>query len=223
MLRRLAVCVAIGLAGTGLAVPLPAQAEVCNLIADTRGDAAMVPGHPDPPGLGSARLDIVSGDVASNARALTVAIRVANLKALDASGDSQLYDFYFSTRAHTFDLSAVLAPGKNPAYAAFVGPRSFSPNGDPNYATYGGNEFGRASGRIRRDSGEIDITIRLKDLHVAEAKFKGPLTKLEIRTWRQTNTPVTQGGYREDLATGSKQFSDRYTLGTPSCLSVGSS
>lgn len=95
-----AVAVAAAFAATGIAHAAPAKPKpVCNQVADESGDASVIS---DQPGM-----DIVSADVASNAKQLTTVIRLAakpNTVNPEAAGSSRYY-FEF------------LAPGsENPQY-----------------------------------------------------------------------------------------------------------
>jgi hypothetical protein len=213
------LAVVAAMAAPGLAAPAAAQAP-CDLVKDPAGDAHMWALPSDPPGSGPQSLDVVSGDVASNARFLTVAVRVKDLQALDVLGDAHDYQFLFSTRRNTFELQAQLPAHGPPRYEAYVGPPSFTPTGDPQDQTYNGTGIGPAHGAIDPRHDEIRMTVKVKAL-AAAGDFAGPLRRLQIFTWRDTQTPQAQGGYNEDVAIGDRQYGDRYELGGPSCLAVG--
>lgn len=68
----------VGIAGSAVAAPAKkAAAPVCNLITDEKGDGGGVFPYSD-------SLDIVSADIASNAKLVTAAIRVAKYTASDS-------------------------------------------------------------------------------------------------------------------------------------------
>ena len=203
-----------------LAVAVPGHAAgACDLVKDPRGDAQAVPGVADPSDTGTAALDVVTGDIASNASYLGVAIRVDNLSALGSVPEGRQYDFYFNSGKSTFAFLADLPQTGQPSYELLVGPAASSPNGDDYYDSWSGVGIAPARGTIDVRHNEILMTVPMKKIR-KNARLTNPLFRLRVRTWRDSPTPVANAGYEEDIARGDPQYGDRYTMGSPSCLSL---
>jgi hypothetical protein len=106
-----AVLLAASVAAGGAALAAPAPAPVCNQIVDDKGDAAVVT---DQPGM-----DIVSADVASDAKQLVAVIRLAdkpNTTNVEAVGASRYYvEFIAKGSDNPQYLSASIAFGTGAA------------------------------------------------------------------------------------------------------------
>src|SRR3954454_4928922 len=93
--RVASVMIAAALLGVSGTPSLAAASPSCGFIQDTAGDGndqlngtRVGPNEPD--------LDILSADVATDARSVTTVVRVANLgTALQAAGRRNLYRFFF--------------------------------------------------------------------------------------------------------------------------------
>lgn len=218
---RALIAAAVGLPLVLVGAPAHARylAPPCDLVRDPAGDAQIVPGVADPSDTGTGALDIVSADVASNTRTLGVAIRVVNLRAVASVQQQRGYDFFFDSAGQTFDFKAQLPPNGAQLFEVFVGPRRVSPTGDDSYSSYSGNGIAQARGVVDLRRNEIRIFAKLKTIRAA-AKVTSPLTRFLVETWRDSPTPLVQGGYREDLATGDPQYHDEYQLGRRSCLDL---
>jgi hypothetical protein len=217
--RLIAALAALGTVVIAAPVQARGPALICKLIRDAAGDAQVVPGATDPSDSGTGALDIVSADVASNAKLIGVTIRVANLRALNQVPQGNQYDFYFDSTGQTFDFMAQLPQSGDPTYEVFAGPSAYSPNGDDTNATYSGEGIASATGVIDFSHNEIRITARLKDIRRA-TKVASPLRRLRAQTWRISPTPTVPAGYREDYGSGDPQYGDKYDMGRASCLEL---
>lgn len=208
---------------TGLVVAAPAQARtpaaVCDLVRDATGDAEVAPGMADPTDTSTGDLDIVSGDVASNRDVIGVAIRLVRLPTLHNLDSSTSYDFYFDSAGQTFDFNAILPANGDPSFEFLSGPSAVAPTGDDAYATYSGEGIAPARGVIDYARNEIRMSVSLKTVRKV-TPLTSPVRRLRIETWRDSPTPITQAGYREDMATGDRQYRDEYQLGRRSCLTL---
>lgn len=192
----------------------------CELVRDPAGDAQMVPGVADPSDTGTGSMDIVSGDVASNATLIGVAVRVVNLRAAGSVAQDRGYEFWFDSAGQTFVFTAEVPANGSPSFEVSAGPKASSPNGDDSYDTYNGTGIAVAHGVVDVTHNEIRMTARLKDVLKA-TRLTSPVKHLRVATWRGSPTPQAQAGYREDLAHGDPQYGDRYRLGENSCLTPG--
>jgi hypothetical protein len=218
---RLGSALTVLLAAASALVATPAQARpataICDLVRDATGDAQLAPGVADPTDASTGDLDIVSGDIASTRDVIGVAIRLVKLPALHNIKSSTSYDFYFDSADQTFDFNAILPASGDPSFELVSGPSAVAPTGDDAYATYSGEGIAPAHGVIDYARNEIRMTISLKTIRKV-TKLTSPVHRLRIETWRDSPTPTTQAGYREDMASGDRQYRDEYQLGRRSCL-----
>jgi len=142
---------------------------------------------------------------------------VVNLRAVAGVEESRSYDFFFDSMGQTFDFNAVLPASGRPSFELLVGASAFAPTGDDSDTSYSGEGIAQAHGVIDYTHNEIRIMAALKSIRKATT-LESPVTRLRIETRRDSPTPVTQAGYREDMATGDSQFRDEYQLGRRSCL-----
>lgn len=92
-------------AGTGAAeAARPKPKPLCNLVTDDKADVAT----------GNQSLDIVSGDLATNAKTITAVIRVAKLTAEDTmSPTGRYFEFAFTYEGSGYAIKALLTPTGN--------------------------------------------------------------------------------------------------------------
>jgi hypothetical protein len=225
------VCVVLlGLALGPLTTPAAATAtRVCNLVTDARGDAAVVPGVPDPADLVAAPLDIVSADIASNARHVTVAIRVADLgqAALLAAqpgapaGEGRMYSFRFDVEGVTWLFSAALDSAAPPS--AVYGSASIgrSLGGSDAFGNGWGSGFSNdasvpASVVVDAPHDQLRITITQKQAREL-GKLPSRIGPFVVTSYRSGRAAPVNTGYQHDYARGSRF----YRLGQASCVPIG--
>ena len=208
-----------GYAGTATAA---SAKPVCNLVSDPSGDANLsgVPG-----GAGD---DIVSADIATDAKTLTGVVRMAGLAANDPE--------WLNGRAYFAEFTA---PGS--ADVLFVQARAY-PTGtiwsygysgvDPTSGINTSYTLGPATGVIDEAKKEVRISAPLKGfIDGAKAKI-GPGTKLKglgARVYRQGGQGLGPsqevGGTRVPLSGLNVLLDDAvggtYVMGTRSCVVVG--
>jgi hypothetical protein len=221
--RALLLSTSLVLAGfAGVATAAPKAKPVCNLVADATGDANLG-GAP-----GGAGDDIVSADIATDAKTLTGVVRMAGLAANDPE--------WLNGRAYFAEFTA---PGS--ADVLFVQARAY-PTGtiwsygysgvDPTSGINTSYTLGSATGVIDEAKKEVRISAPVKGF-VDGAKAKiGPGVKLKglgARVYRQggqglvpsqevagTRVPLSGLNVLLDDAAGGT-----YVMGTPSCVAVG--
>ena len=184
-------------AGGALAAPKP----VCNLVKDEKGDAAIVSSQP--------ALDIVTGDIATNAKNITAVIRLDGTPSganAEAAGGTR-YSFLFSPQG-----------AENPQYLSalvpFVGEPTFrtgqAVTDDAGTTTYT-NDTDQVEGVIKDD--EVTITAPLSAFASrASMKSGTKLSGLQVETFALVGVflvPV-------DDAAGKS-----YVVGTRSCVTPG--
>jgi hypothetical protein len=226
------VCVVLlGLALGPLTTPAVATpTRVCNLVTDARGDAAVVPGVPDPADLVAAPLDIVSADIASNARHVTVAIRVADLgqasllaaQHASLAGEGRMYSFRFDVEGGvTWVFSAGLDAAAPPS--AVYGSASIgrSLGGADAFGNGWGSGFSNdasvpASVVVDVPHDQLRITITQKQAREL-GKLPSRIGSFVVTTYRSGRAAPVNTGYQHDYARGSRF----YRLGQASCVPIG--
>jgi hypothetical protein len=201
-LVRPALAVAVGaslvVAGTAGAVTKPKP--VCNLVKDAAGDASVQPPLPS-----DDSLDIVSADVASNAKNVTAVLRLKSL------GATSPYSVTGRNYYMQFD-----APGAaNPIY--------FSAESDATGTSYHWGDLetanglgtyttkGDATGVTDVAKNEIRMTVSVRDLaDLGKTKPGNKLSSLHASTTAVLGVLVAD----VDTADGSKS----YVAGSPSCV-----
>lgn len=217
-LARPALCLAlvasVAAAGAAGAVtkPKPKPKPVCNLVKDPAGDASAQPPLPN-----DDSLDIISADVASDAKSFTAVIRVKNVSATGLSqlgGDLQVQ----------FDLAGAVAP-------VWIG---------YNNSAYGGQAFqygvigqgqagstaptGDATGVIDTVKNEIRMTVPVADLNgLGKAKPGAKVSNINVATSQVAGVaPNPTGVYAFDsLPVDDAAGTKSYIAGYPSCVKPG--
>jgi hypothetical protein len=205
-MRRLPLLCTVALAGTMLAAPL-----------DPAGDTG-----PAAPGSDMKQYDLRSADIATDARQLTVAIRLAGLSAEDTKAFvGRVYEFDFAANGNTFELIGALLTGGTDFEAYVV-------SHDVNGSGRTGDGLGQISGVVDVAHRQLRMTAPLRlfapyanfrqtaidhlDVTSAQAQGEWVATPPDGQvTVSQSNAVVV------DEATSSA----RYVPGQRSCLAVG--
>lgn len=201
----LAVSLCLGLVGAGAASAAATPKPVCNLITDPTGDGGVATSSGD--------LDIVSGDVATNGKAITAVLRLAGSpSAVDpqALGGK---NFYVSFSTKDSDQPQFLSA-------------SFDPSGAASYGTgYEATVAGAGNKTADADPAGGSVSGNVITITAPLAAFAGRvnlkpgrrLTSLKAEAFAMIGTSVTGGLlYDADDATGKD-----YVAGSASCVKVG--
>lgn len=196
---------AVALAGGAAAAPKP----VCNLMSDPKGDASFLDTLPN-----DRSLDIVSADVASDAKTLTGVLRVDAFSAVSPTSPLGR-GYYVMFNAPKAEFPIYLNVQITPDVTRFAwGTRETLASGNGSYV-----RKGEATGVIDAAKNELRISVPLAD--VAAVTKLTPGTKLTALTASTTSVIGTSasGGLvaTVDDAAGSKA----YLVGTPSCVAPG--
>lgn len=195
----------VALAGGAAAAPKP----VCNLMSDPKGDASFLDTLPN-----DRSLDIVSADVASDAKTLTGVLRVDAFSAVSPTSPLGR-GYYVMFNAPKAEFPIYLNVQITPDVTRFAwGTRETLASGNGSYV-----RKGEATGVIDAAKNELRISVPLAD--VAAVTKLTPGTKLTALTASTTSVIGTSasGGLvaTVDDAAGSKA----YLVGTPSCVAPG--
>jgi hypothetical protein len=200
--------------------PAPKPKPVCNLIVDDADDAnssGTIPAS-DP------SVDIVGGDFASNAKALTAILRIkalANPNPRAPLGQAYFVSFNVKGLADTLTLSAGLYPTGNQFAYGYQAV-------DPNTGVNTSYTLGEATGVVKGN--EIRISVPVAKFPQAKSlKVGNTLTTLTAdgrAVFGQRVVPSQQvGPARAPLGGLTLTLDDAvgktYTLGAPSCVKVG--
>lgn len=204
----LAVCASVVAGGAAVAAPKkPAVKPACNLVVDVKGDgtgfvftdASYLPND--------ANLDLISGDIASNAKTVTAVIRTDALTLSDSSSPTgRAYYANFTVGEVALHLSAALDGSGEATYSAgFTETRRKS--------------LGEATGVIDVAKKEIRISAPLSIFAEKAAIKPGTkITDLNLLAQRYVgNRSVGGVTPSADAAEGGKT----YVAGAPSCVAVG--
>jgi hypothetical protein len=185
--------------------PAPPK-PVCNLITDPAGDASLQPPVPS-----DDSLDVLSGDLASNAKNVTAVLR---LKDLGATSPTQI-------TGRNYYLLFSLPKADNPVYFSYedAGPvlgASFSwgdlEPGAGGVGTY--TKKGDATGTVDTAKNEIRITVPVADVRDLASIAPGvKVTNLHVSTTAVVGVLV----FDVDSAAAAKS----YVAGYPSCVKPG--
>jgi len=184
--------------------PKPKPKPVCNLVTDPKGNEG-----PEKNGQGWAdpALDIVSADVASDAKNVTAAIRVAKLTIPDSMAPAGVYySFSFvgsqSQIGHILDVR--IAPTASGTWAPVW-----------QDGTHG-------TGVIDTAHNEIRITLPLSFFGTgANAVVPGPPFHNFSVTADWANPALEQAFFQGDMGNFVSNATATYVQGTPSCVRVG--
>lgn len=224
-MRATALTLAALVAASGLAAgaeaatkPKPAPKPVCNLITDPAGDAVYnnVPGNDSD--------DIVSGDLATNAKSMAAVIRVKALAYPDPQWAlGRVYSISFTPKGS--DNEVFLAARTYPQGVQYIlGHRAVDPTSGINTSYKDAD----VTGSVDAAKGEIRITAPMAEVAKLGklpkgAVIKGMFAKAErmlgqgvVPSQDVAGTRVPLGGLllQFDLADTSKP----YTVGSPSCV-----
>lgn len=227
----LKVLVLAALAG-GFVVTAPADAapkppaKSCRLVKDAAADTeALTPDESL-----DRQLDILSADVATNARDLTVVLRLAALTASDpANPQGRVYEFDFTAVEKNFIVMGSLLPGGN-SFNVFISETRLEENESGARSATG---IGSATGVVDVVKKEIRMTAPLSVFtpHAPIAR-KTPLVHLAAFTYRANGysaqpahdaLPV-KAEVTGDVGLGADQAWGRmayYRAGSPSCVRPG--
>lgn len=195
----------VALAGGASAAPKP----VCNLMTDPKGDASFLDTVPNDPSL-----DIVSADVATDAKTLTGVLRVDRFSAVSPTSPLGR-GYYVLFNAPKAEFPIYLNVQITPDLTRFAwGTRETLASGNGSFVRQGD-----ATGVVDAGSNELRISVPLAD--VAAVTKLSPGTKLTALTAQTTSVIGTSasGGLVAtiDDAAGSKA----YVTGTKSCVVPG--
>jgi hypothetical protein len=221
-----------GAAGRSKSKPRP----VCNLVNDPTTDA------PFDPSLGIAKsaakqdpdADIVSADLASNAKYVTAVIRVRSLAFPDATWpEAHFYLVQWNVPGHSNPvyLGATIDP--NPASAAYGPQFVFGDLATVNAVAVTSTYYNISSAKVK---GTVDTAKNTITLSVPIAQLSGygsfkpgtPFSAITAGSQQLANAPVfptnvpdvggsPSQGFQSDVDNASKD----YTAGTPSCVTPG--
>lgn len=241
---RTRAAVVIGLAAT-VAVCGGANAStkkvkpVCHVVQGTAGDA---PFDPTLGGLTAANQapedpngDILSADIASNAKYVTAVIRVKTLATPDTTfPEAHLYMLSWSVPGHSSPVYLAATVDPNPASAAYGPQFVFGDGGTAGPSAFYVNYYNIASAAVKGTVNTKTNTITLS-VPIAAIKSYGKFspgnafTGIQAQTQALANGPVLPTnvpgfggslawGWQEDLDNAAKA----YVAGTPSCVTPGS-
>lgn len=211
----LTLVASLSAAGAASAVTKPKPKPVkpvCNLIVDPSGDASLQPPLPS-----DDSLDIIGGDVASDAKNLTAVIR---LKAAAASPQAELGRHI----EMTFDLAGAVAQVWIGYDSSAYGGQTFQ-YGLVGQGTGGSTSpTGNATGVVDTAKNEIRMTVPLASMNaLGKAKPGAKVSNIAITTAQIVGiAPNPSGAYANlpetvDDASATKN----YVAGTPSCVKPG--
>jgi hypothetical protein len=214
-LTRPAVAIAVGaslvVAGQAGAVakkPKPVP-PVCNLIIDDKGDGAGLIDANDP------SLDIVGGDIASNATKVTAVIRLDGAPVAAGNKNSPegaAYYFLFSVPGAQYPLWLAASSDITGAYTYTLGDVEPSPTGGNLYQTKTGVVTGALAGKSITLSVDRSVLAALGDV-----KPGVKVTGLDAQSFTPLEVPHVGGSLPQaDDAASTKS----YTAGAASCLKV---
>lgn len=220
----LALAVAATCAAPGAAAATKAKPKVksvCTIIKDDVGDAS----YNNVPGDGND--DVLSGDLASDAKNITGVIRLGALAQPDPMAPlGQGFFVRFTPRGT--DKVLFVSARTYPQGPAFV--YGYSAD-DPATGVNTSYTIGTATGVIDTAKKEVRITAPLSGFKAAEVKLVPGLKMLSLtaETYRMAGQGFvpsqTVGGQRVPLGGFLLQFDEgtgtSYVLGTPSCVKVG--
>jgi hypothetical protein len=211
----IALAVTAVAAGSAHAAPKPKpkpKPKVCNLVLDAKGDADAAPlGAAASPAGNEPAYDIVSGDIASDAKTVTAVIRVAKLAKTTTNSPTGLQwrmDFAVSGLAHVLFLQGGTSPAKDNFSFGWVDTTSHAFTGTG------------VTGMIDLAKNEVRISAPIVNA-VAEGKIPpgAKISGISVSAGRYYNTAGGNPSLSE--ATDTADAAKSYTAGDPSCVTVG--
>ena len=221
--RRRGVVLVLVLAVLGAVVPASAwsasKRAACDLISDPAGDTQQIMPADYP------QLDIVSGDVATDAKWLTAVIRVTRLSATATSpADGRGYHVYFSIGSANFDASAQLVVG-GPGYELYQmsGPAQQGTGGQA------GTGLAEMRGVIDVKHHEIRMSIPMSVIKANASVGNAPIDHLAAQTFSEVganpdiraNGQLLLGASYTGNGADSAYSSKTIYPEAPSCVPVG--
>lgn len=207
--RLVLACAAIA-AGSVSASAVAAPKPVCNLVTDAVGDEWEEAGSGvRPPGLSEPTMDIVSGDIASNSKWVTVAIRPKKIGTPNDPFESVTLRFSFrvNDKAQGFFFEATLAQDATTyLYGHFTSSSNTSAQG----------ELGPATGVVDRKRGEVRISVPLAKLRSFYGTLDRSFHRFTLDSWLHTTA-----GESTTVGEGAQDVDASYRQGTRSCLTPG--
>ena len=200
------VVAAVALAGGASAAPAKA---VCNLISDPKGDAGFLDTAPN-----DRSLDIVSADVATDAKTLTGVLRVDAFSGVSPTSPLGR-GYYVMFNAPKAEFPIYLNVQITPDLTRYTwGTRQTLPSGSGRFV-----REGDATGVIDAAKNELRISVPLADVAAVSKLSAGTkLTALTAQTTSVLGTSASGGLVATvDDAAGSKA----YVAGTRSCVAPG--
>ena len=212
-MRRLAVVVvALGVAAA--ATPsLAGPSKACMLVRDAVGDATDQP-NMTVPGLNQPDLDIVSADVASDARSVTTVVRVQRLgTALEAPGRRNQYRFSFHLGAYGDVVTYAYRGVDGEKFHVTV----------PTEGEYETKTLLPATGVFDVARNEVRVTLPLKQAS-GNRKIRKPtyISQLAAETHRGVGAVSgLAGSFGVATSVDNASSESRYVVGSASCVQVG--
>lgn len=197
----LGVCAALA-AATGVAAAAPKAKPVCNVVTDEKGDGSIVTASDD--------IDIVSADIASNAKTVSAVIRLAGNPSATNPQAPGGKNYYFSFFAPGSEQSQFLAASFDPvAGATYETGFEEDVNGVGNKTS----DTEKVTGSVKGN--EITITAPISAFSArASLKPGKKLTGLTVEVFALLGTGTTGGLLAlADDATGTT-----YTTASASCV-----
>jgi len=210
--------------------PKPAPKPVCNLVPGTADDALFDPTTSGAPGPNDPNGDILSANIASNAKTITAVIRVKTLATPDTTfPGAHYYMLIWSVPDHTSPLYLGATVDPNPAAGTAYGPQFvFGDGGDIAKAIsyYNIASAAKVTGKVDTAKNTITMSVPIAQL-AGYGTFKPGthFSGIQAESQATTNGPVLPQnvpsvggsiawGWQEDLDDATKD----YIAGTPSCV-----
>jgi hypothetical protein len=212
--------------GSATADAAPRRKMACKLVTDPAGDTSASLGPSDPFG---SQLDILSADIATSTRNVTVVLRLPALTAADPSNpQGRVYEFDFTAREKNFIFLGSLLPGGN-TFGVYISDTRFEEGKSGARSAIG---IGEAKGVLDTERKEVRMTAPLEVFAPHASLSKNVvLYALSAWTYRANGYSLQDGagvpspvqitfdfGVGADEAWGRKAY---YQSQERSCLKVG--
>jgi len=188
--------------------PKPVK-PVCNLVTDDKGDGAGLVNNQD-------GLDVLSGDLASNAKSVTAVIRLAAAPVAAGNPDAPegaAYYFVFSVPGATNPLYLTASSDVTGKYSFAMGDVQPSPTGGQLYQNATGTVTGHINGSVITMTVDRGVLGALGDVKPGQK-----VTGLGVEVFYPVEVPMVGGLLEEaDSASGKS-----YVAGALSCVKPGS-